>query len=297
MMSYGSGFLKTLTALMLAASFWSWTAGAAMGEVPEKRLRGDYQRLKRHFEEQIRETSDPKAASCLSAETSAISWLLAAANLSVDIDDARKWLNLADEFERTRGGSQNWDARHLAALEFYYQGLVQIIPLLLSNTGQSVMLPEMEQIVNKTDEQLSALDGKPDALQEKRVTVSGALVSLMSVMVGAVGGGSMEQPVRGILNNVVTKADYISKRPDIHYRAKLSLLYANNIQGLTALVFLLGQNAGPPLSSELAVIHGTMNQHSADLNLPDALSLTWVAQAQAVLPLAFWLGVNYRPAE
>jgi hypothetical protein len=128
------------------------------------------------------------------------------------------------------------------------------------------------------------------------VVISGALVSLMSVMVGAVGGGVMEQPTRDIMANVVTKADYISKRPDIHYRAKLSFLYANNVQGLGALIFLLGQNAGPPLSAELAVIHGTLNQYGDDLSLPETQSLTWAAQTQAALPLAYWLAsTSYRP--
>ena len=292
--STGSGFLrKTLTAFLLATAFLSFTSQPLLGEVANNRLRGEYQRLKQRFEDRVKVTSDPKAASCLSVETSALAWLLATTNLAADHDGSRKWLNKAAEFEKIAAESQNWDARHLTALEFYYDSLAEIIPLLSTKTSLPFMITELDQVVDKTEEQLAALEGKPDAYLEKRVVLSGAMVSLMSVMVRAVGGGSMEQPVQGILSNVVTKADHISKRPDVHYRAKLSLLYANNIQGLTALVFLLGQNAGPPLSTELAVVHGTLNQYSLDLSLPDIISLTWVAQAQASLPLAFWLATNY----
>jgi len=290
----GSGLLqKTLATLITAAAFLSWTVQPLIGEVPANRLRGDYQRLKHNFEEQIKTTSDPKAASCLSVETAAVSWLLAAANLAANREDSQKWLSKVAEFEKNKGDSKNWDSRHITALEFYYESMTEIIPLLSVKAGQPFMLSELEEIMDKTEEQFAALEGKPDVVPEKRVVISGALVGLMSVIVRAVGGGSMEQPVQGIMSNVVTKADHISKRPDIHYRAKLSLLYANNIQGLTALVFLLGQNAGPPLSAELAVVHGTLNQYGSDLSLPDIMSMTWVAQAQASLPLAYWLATTY----
>lgn len=284
---------KVLAVLGLIVVFITQGAGLAVGETTDNRLRGDFQRLKQQFEDEIKKTSDPKITSCLAVETSALAWMLAAANLSATTEDSLLRLNKANEFEKNRSKAENWDTRNLSALEFYYETMTELITLMSTKTGQSSLISELDQVVATTEEQFAALEGKEDVLPEKRVILSGALVSLMSVLAKTVGGGSMEQPAQRILSNVVTKADHISKRPDIHYRAKLSLLYANNIQGLTAFIFLLGQNAGPPLSSDLAVLHSNLNQYGSGLNLPDVMSLTWVAQAQASVPLGYWLSTNY----
>jgi hypothetical protein len=139
---------------------------------------------------------------------------------------------------------------------------------------------------------VAGLKAKPEAELEKRVILSGALSGIMAVAVKSVGGGAMEKPVQLIVKEMLGKAHSISTRPDIHYRAKLALLYANNAHGLTALTFLLGHNAGPPLSNELAKVHNAWNTHVEGASLPDTLSLTWTAQCQAVLPLSFWLATH-----
>ncbi len=141
-------------------------------------------------------------------------------------------------------------------------------------------MKELDSIAAKTAEEVSALKKKPEAALEKRVVISGALTGITAVAVKSVGGGAMEKPVQLIVKEMLYKANSISERPDIHYRAKLSLLYANNVDGLTALIFLLGHNAGPPLSNELAKVHNAWNIHVRDASLPDTLSLTWTAQGR-----------------
>jgi len=102
----------------------------------------------------------------------------------------------------------------------------------------------------------------------------------------------MRQPVRQVLADMVARSEAVNQRQDIHYRAKLSFLYAGNLSGLTAMIFLLGQSAGPPLSQEMAALHGTLNKYGPGSSLPSAMSLTAVAQAQASLPLAYWLATH-----
>lgn len=255
-------------------------------------LRADYLRLKERFEAQARQNTDPRVLSCLAVETVALSWTLAAAQLTEDEDARREWRTKAAEFETSWDEAKTWDARHLRALELYYEALTEVDLYLVTQGQRQLLAKELTQIENQTQRQLQALSDREDPDLEKRVVLSGALVSLASVATRSLGGAPMEEPVAALLQALVLKSGEIQKRSDLHYRAKLSLLYANNLKGLTTLVFLLGQTAGPPLSRELALIHRSLNQYGQGHSLPYANSLVWVAQAQAVLPLAYWLATH-----
>ena len=252
-------------------------------------LQVEFISLKERLESGITENSDPAAVACLAAETTALAWLLAAVHLMEDEESRREWLAKAADFRESWAESGDWDARHLAALEHYYDALSELSIFLVSENQQKPLALEWQQIREKTKQQLALLNGKPESSLEKRVLLSGALVSLSSVAVRSVGGGSMTRPVRQIITELMEKSKNVNQRSDLHYRAKLSLLYAGNLQGLTALTFLLGMNAGPPLSGDLATLHGTLNKYGPGSSLPQATSLTWTAQAQASLPLAYWL--------
>jgi hypothetical protein len=91
---------------------------------------------------------------------------LAAAGLTPDPGASQKRLDDAAVFEETWAATKNWDERHLAALEFYYHSLADLIPPLSAKAGQPFMVPEMEEVAAKTEEQFAALEGKPDAALE-----------------------------------------------------------------------------------------------------------------------------------
>ncbi len=252
-------------------------------------LRADYLRLKERFEAQARQNTDPRVLSCLAVETVALSWTLAAAQLTEDEDARREWRTKAAEFEAS-WNETSWETRHLRALELYYEALTEVDLYLVTQGQRQALAKELTQIDSQTQRQLQALADREDL--EKRVILSGALVSLASVAIRSLGGAPMEEPVGALLQALVVKSGEIQKRSDLHYRAKLSLFYANNLKGLTSLIFLLGQTAGPPLSRELALIHRSLNQYGQGHSLPYANSLVWVAQAQAVLPLAYWVATH-----
>jgi hypothetical protein len=287
--------VKFVTALgcgLLALALVCPGAPARAGEGSANLLRGEYLRLKERFEALAQKNSDPRILSCLAMETVALSWTMTAAQLTEDKDARQEWRRKATGFEASWRESRNWEARQLAALDVYYDALRELALYLVTQNQRLPLISALTEIQNQTRDRLAALSGQNDIGLEKRVVLSGALVSLASVTVRSLGGAPMEQPVNVILNNLTLKIEETNQRIDLHYRAKMTLLYTANIKGLTALIFLLGQNAGPPLSGELAIIHRSLNQYGQDHNLPYANSLTWVAQAQATLPLAYWLATH-----
>ncbi len=252
-------------------------------------LKREFLKLKEDFEKDVKRVREQNVLTTMALETTAQSWGLAATFMKVDASRGMRQKKTAMDRAMT---AKNWDRREMAALEYYYEAILLITRAMSMRNNQPPLLTELDAIAAKTAEQKKGLEAKPDGALEKRVLLSGALSGVMAVAVKSVGGGAMEKPVQLIVKEMLYKANSISERPDIHYRAKLSLLYANNVDGLTALIFLLGHNAGPPLSNELAKVHSSWKDHLEDANLPDALSLTWTAQYQAVLPLSFWLATH-----
>ncbi len=257
-------------------------------QVETEDLQIEFLELKKKFELDAKKVKEQKILTTMALETTARSWALAASFLGADERGARLKKSTLDKAVT----SKNWETRELAALEYYYEAILSLTMKIAQKNNQKTLLDELEAIIAETAEQLEGLGAKPEGALEKRAVLSGGLTGIMAVAVKSVGGGAMEQPIQLIVKEMLSRANAISARPDIHYRAKLYLLYVNNVQGLTALTFLLGHNAGPPLSGELAKVHSAWNAHVENANLPDTLSLTWTAHYQAVLPLAFWLATH-----
>lgn len=274
--------LAAAVALAILAGPMGAAARAATPPGEAAGLQQDFLQLKKRFEAEVRKTRDQKRLMVLSLEAAAEAWGLAADHLAGRQRPPRKSAPSPKDLER----------REAAALGRYYDSMLLLARRLTAKNNQLPLAAEVEAIAAKTDEQLGTLAPKPESEVERDTALAGALASLMAVTVKSVGGGAMEQPIQIIVKEMVARANGTTDRPDLHYRGKMSLLYANNVQGLTDLTFLLGHNAGPPLSDELARVHNDWSRHLAEASLPAALSLTWTAQCQAVLPLAFWLATH-----
>lgn len=256
-------------------------------------LRAQYLRMKTHFESLAQQSANPTVITCLAVETTAVSWGLALADFHRKTGRGNEWSKKVTEFEKSWTSAKDWEKRHLQALEFYHKAFETLITDWLDDRQQPWLHEELASIKSETYSQLAALEGRSDDGPEKKVILSGALTSLMGLAVRSIGGGPTGESVRLIMKDTVVKARTIGFRTDLHFRGRMSLLYAANIQSLASLMFLLGRDAGPPLNRELAVIHANLNKYGPDGGLPRAMCLTWTAQAQASLPLAYWLATHF----
>ena len=269
------------------------TAQPLLAAGPDDTLRTQYRRLKTNFENLVQQDENQTAITCLAVETAAMSWGLAMADFQIKTSRGNGWAEKVKEFENSWAVSEEWESRHLRALEFYHEAFETLVLAWVADRQQTWLQNELNSIQFETASQLADLDDRPDNGPEKRVILSGALASLMGVAVKSIGGATTTESVRLIMEDTVAKARAVGFRTDLHFRGRMSLLYAANLQSLTSLTFLLGRDTGPPLNRELAVIHSGLNQHGPDGGLPRAICLTWTAQAQASVPLAYWLVTHF----
>lgn len=266
----------------------------------------DFSRLKEHFEAQARQNQAPAQLSILGLETTAQAWALAAARLTEDPEAREEWRIRAektpssptrltdDEVEaggvrKSPANRQSLEERHSAALELYYQAFREVALYLVTAKQQKDLALDMQLIHRRTRDKLARLEGQPQRALEKRVVLSGALVALATVSIRSLGGNLLNPQMEGLVRDWLERTETLSRRVDLHYRARLQLLYIGNLRHLTSLVFILGRQAGPPLGRELAQLHGNLNLYGPKRGLPGAQSLIWAAQAQAAIPLAYWL--------
>lgn len=265
-----------------------------------------FSQLKENFETQARQNLAPAQLSILGLETTAQAWALAALGLTEDPEAREEWRvwaekayfsphrSASDETEAGRigigpGDRQSLEERHSAALELYYLAFREVVLYLVTANQQKDLALEMKLIHRLTRNKLARLGEQPQQALEKRVILSGALVALATVAIRSLGGNLLNPQMEGLVKNWLERTEILSRRVDLHYRARLQLMYISNLRRLTALIFIFGRQAGPSLSRELAQLHGNLNLYSPKRGLPGAQSLIWAAQAQAAIPLAYWL--------
>jgi len=251
----------------------------------------DYLHLKDRFETLVQNYSDPAILACLAVETTAQAWILAAAGLAEDPSAQDLWRTKAMEFEKSWSASRDWEGRHWLALKIYHEALREVVRQLAKGHPEGSPVAELAAELNRNDSDLAVLAANPpDASLEKEI-LSRSLIDLARLIIRSI-GPRLNPRADLILAEVAEKTQALRDRKDLHYRAKLAFIYAAQIQGLTDLIFLLGPTAGPPLNHSLAEIKAALEKTGTDHRLSTTLCLVWTAQAQASLPLAYWLSTR-----
>lgn len=295
---------QTLVKLVLAF-FWCLPLFICDRPAPldaePRELDDDFSSLKKHFETQARLNSAPPQLTILGLETTALAWTLAVASLTEDLEAREQWRKRAAELsppgknfgeKAASGGLEpalSLEERHSAALDLYYQAFRELTLYLVAANQQKSLALEMKRIHQLTRDKLAGLPNQPQEELKKRVILSGALVSLATVTIRSLGGNILTPQLENVVKDLVERSEALSRRSDLHHRAKLQLLYIGNLRCLTSLIFILGRQAGPSLNRELAELHSSLNFYGPKRSLPGALSLIWAAQAQAAIPVAYWL--------
>ena len=93
---------------------------------------------------------------------------------------------------------------------------------------------------------------------------------------------------------MLNRTEVISRRTDVHYQARMELLYLNNSRSLVDMLFLMAKSGGSPVASEAVVLEKAWRNHfeAGETRVSDLMSLTWVANAQITFPLAWWVAVG-----
>ncbi|MDR0621196.1 MAG: hypothetical protein LBJ61_04905 [Deltaproteobacteria bacterium] len=282
------------------ASAWAapedWPREAILGAVrPEAsaRLERRLDGVKRDFEGQIKGVSDQKQISALALKAAGEAWLEAAALLDSpnELFDPTDSV-LAFESQWDEAGS-SWAAREGRALKFYFEALSRLTARLAVRAADKPAADNLADLLRAA--RAGQNRPKPTTVQaleaEAKVFWSNRLCALATVL-GTLGAkGDQGGQVADLVTDLLNRSEVVASRTDIHYQAKMELLYLNDAQSLTSVLFLMAKGQDSPIAEEAEIMERNWENHlnQTDLQVADRISLTWVANAQLAFPLAWWL--------
>jgi hypothetical protein len=273
------------------------TPGVVMAREQTRRdleLKLDF--LKHEFEGELEGVDDQKQISALALRASGRAFLASAtlADEGNERFDAEEILRRFDQDWNKRDAS--WAAREGLALRLYFEAAARLAARLALRSLDMKAADDLREFFNqaKTRQKEEGHLTATAIEAEEKVLWSNRLCTLTTILGGMVLSAPRKDELDNIVEDLLNRAEVVAARTDIHYQAKMELLYLNDAQGLTSILFLLAGAAGSPVAREAAQLEELWRGHVSQpgTQVSDMLSLTWVANTQIALPLAWWLAAD-----
>ncbi|MDR2353992.1 MAG: hypothetical protein LBF22_12740 [Deltaproteobacteria bacterium] len=250
--------------------------------------------LKAEFEKDLLDTKDPKALRAFSWKASGLALLLVVAHLNPE-----KYVNFYEERAQSaqeifENKKMTWESRELFGMRLYYDALCRLVVLLAAKKNNDLVLAKFQSLVgvpigsSPRAQTLLAQEAEAAVFWSNRLVVTfPLLVELLNP--------SENSAVEDIVADLVNQAEVIASRRDIHLKARLDLLYQNNVSNLTKMLFLLAKSPRSPLLQEdILALEDSLEELTTVTNpeLPNKISLTMVAHTMLMFPMTPWLAVG-----
>jgi hypothetical protein len=247
--------------------------------------------LKYAFEATIASSPDPRPATQQAQAWRSMGLSLVAAVSAMEPERYGSYYEEKEaETERVwKDKNASWDRRAIFAMRMCDEALSKLIVILADKKNNKNVLLEFQDVMARHGVDSGKARTEPARLAETKVYWSNRLVALFPLVLKlmAFDEGTKRED---ILEDLVNRAEIIASRRDIHYQARMDLLYLNNVQSLTSMFFFL---ATLPQSSIREVAAGMEETWEKSLKDPDLMvsnkiALSLVAAAQLSFHLSFW---------
>jgi hypothetical protein len=297
-----AGAAKTRLALLLPillALLWPslpGTAGAQGDPGQARALELQIDAIKHEFENQIQGVADQKQIAALALRAAGQAWMAAAAaaDRNRELFDPDESLDLFGTRWDEAGNS--WADRESRALRLYFEAASRLTARLALQAGDKKTADDLALLFYAARSGLRR--PQPMTVQameaEAKVFWSNRLTALASIMGGLGARPSQRGELDDLVEDLLNRAEVVARRTDIHYQAKMELLYLNNAQSLTLILFLMAKADGSPIADQARDMEEAWLKHTGPDGgqVADRIGLTWVANTQLAFPLAWWLATD-----
>jgi hypothetical protein len=188
---------------------------------------------------------------------------------------------------------KSWELKEISAIKKYYEALTRIVTILAGQKGDKLTLAKLKAILARPGSEPGKTRTRPTQEAEAKVFWSNRVAAVFPLAVELL-APEYSQELDDITEDMLNRAEIIAIRRDIHYRARLDLLYLNNVQSLASMLFLIAESPNSPFASEAKSLELTVETLSLDpqVQLADKISLYLVTSAQLTIPMAHWLATG-----
>ncbi|MDR2387866.1 MAG: hypothetical protein LBE80_09830 [Deltaproteobacteria bacterium] len=251
---------------------------------------------KLNFENQVQGLSDQRQISALALRAAAEAFLEAAAlaDKSNELFDPVDSLAI---FEAEWAEAQSsWAAREGKALRFYFEALSRLTARLAVRAASQESFERLEDLFKaaRAGQKRPRPLTVPAMEAEAKVFWSNRLCALATILGSLETTSDQKAQINDLIEDLINRSEVVARRTDIHYQAKMELLYLNNAQSLSRVLFLISMDKNSPIAPNAREMEEAWLDHlsQSDLKVSDRVTLTWVTNAQLAFPLAWWLATR-----
>ncbi|MDR2611780.1 MAG: hypothetical protein LBG06_02710 [Deltaproteobacteria bacterium] len=184
----------------------------------------------------------------------------------------------------------DWDGREIRAMRLCDDAWTRLAALLAGRAGSSRVLEELGDVMSRHEVTSRRARTGPARLAEAKVFWSNRLAALFPLLAKCL-PGEPEEGLADITEDLLNNAEVTAARRDIHYQARMDLLYSNNVRSITSMMFLsLGQPSSP-YRADAGALRLSWEDSMANqaFKVSDRISHSLLTAAQLSFPLSHWL--------
>jgi hypothetical protein len=250
--------------------------------------------IKADFEKSLGTLKDPKIIQALSLRSADLALLLTLSALDPANYGAYQQERSAYLDRVWSDKKLSWEMRELRELSVYSEALSRLVVIMAGQMNDQRVLTEFVGLLG--DKVTGKAKSQPAKIAEAKVYWSNRIVvhtSLLIKLIAPEKAGALEDMIDDLLN----RAEVIATRRDVHYQARMDLLYLNNMQTLTGMQFLVATDKVSPISAEAATMEDSWEERiqDPDFQVSEKTSLSLVSNTQLAFPLLYWIANNKFP--
>jgi hypothetical protein len=187
------------------------------------------------------------------------------------------------------------EERETGAMRLCADAWTRLAVMLAAKPGRRGDIEALEGLIGRRE--LPEAKGRtgPARRAESRVYWSNRLAALFPFLARDMApdkGDAIEDIMADLLNNAEVTAD----RRDIHYQARMELLYNNNVRSLAAMMLLVLSQDGSPYRGDAMALRQSWDDSMGNpaFKVSDKITHSLLTAAQLSFPLAHWLASSNR---
>jgi hypothetical protein len=259
----------------------------ALAPAPET-LEEGLGRVKADFEGSLAPLKDPIMIQALSLKETCLALFMTVTVLEPGMY-GNYYSEKSRELERLWSSRKNsWDMKEVQELTLYSEALSRLVVIVAGRLNNQGILKEFNVVA------ASSATGKarsqPAKIAEARVYWSNRIVVLTSLLI-RLASSDKAKALEDITDDLLNRSEVIASRRDVHYQARMDLLYLNNMQSLTSMLFLMASDSRSPVAAHAMEMESDWEQRIADpdFQVSEKTSLSLVSSTQLSFPLLNWL--------
>ncbi|MDR2406145.1 MAG: hypothetical protein LBE27_07240 [Deltaproteobacteria bacterium] len=240
--------------------------------------------IKSDYETSLLSLKDPKMIQALSLKETDLALFMTVAVLD-PTTYGNYYADRSGLLERLwANGKMSLEIKEIYTLVLYSEALSRLVVIIAGKEDNQEVLSEF---VNVTKESaIGKAKSQPAKIAEARVYWSNRIVIMTSLLIKVL-SPEKYQNLEDIMDDLLNRAEVIATRRDVHYQARMDLLYLNNVQSISSMLFLLAKDSGSAIGESAAAMEDRWEERIADsdFQVSEKTSLSLVSNAQLCFPL------------